>query len=205
MKIISLLLLTLTASYPAKAIPYRPSSTHAFISKKKFSSKDTLIKLRGGDLGPISSDALAKTFGVLAGDAVAGTVAPIEVWDKFGIKVEPKSKGEHYLGHGIGSSASSLAVTSLLASTGTTSTEEAIGYGILTRCAYMTEMLLTNKYKELGVPTTPHITIYLILLVAAFGLVSDNSDYVGLAKVVSIVLAGHGGLLFLNPRIDGKY
>ena len=93
----------------------------------------------------------------------------------------------------------------MLALTGTTSTEEAIGYGILTRCAYMTEMLLTNKYKELGVPTTPHITIYLILLAAAFGLVSDNSDYVGLAKVVSIVLAGHGGLLFLNPRIDGKW
>jgi len=97
-----------------KAIPYHPSSTHAFTFKK--STKDTLLKLRGGDLGPISSDALAKTFGVLAiGDAVAGTVAPIEVWDKFGIKVEPKSKGEHYLGHGIGSSASSLAVTSLLA------------------------------------------------------------------------------------------
>eukprot|EP01083_Nonionella_stella_P065164 170502_1 len=201
MKIISLLLLAAAACPLVKAIPYHPSSTHAFTFKK--STKDTLLKLRGGDLGPISSDALAKTFGVLAiGDAVAGTVAPIEVWDKFGIKVEPGSKGEHYLGHGIGSSASSLAVTSLLALTEITSIEEAIGYGILTRCAYMTEMLLTNKYKELGVPTTPHITIYLILLAAAFGLVSGNSDYVGLAKVVSIVLAGHGGLLFLNPRID---
>lgn len=94
MKIISFLL-TLAASYPV-TIQYRPSSTHAFISKK--SPKDTLLKLRGGDLGPISSDALAKTFGVLAiGDAVAGTVAPIELWDKFGIKVEPKSKGEQHL------------------------------------------------------------------------------------------------------------
>ena len=93
--------------------------------EKRNSPQKIHLSLRGGDLGPISSDALAKTFGVLAiGDAVAGTVAPIEVWDKFGIiKVEPKSKGEHYLGHGIGSSASSLAVTSLLALT-VTSTEE---------------------------------------------------------------------------------
>ena len=65
--------------------------------EKRNSPQKIHLSLRGGDLGPISSDALAKTFGVLAiGDAVAGTVAPIEVWNKFGIKVEPKSKGEHY-------------------------------------------------------------------------------------------------------------
>ena len=33
---------------------------------------------------------------------------------------------------------------------------------------------------------------------------TGDSGYDALAKVVSIVLAGHGALLFLNPRIDGK-
>ena len=68
----------------------------------------------------------------------------------------------------------------------------------------MTEMLLTGKYKELGVPTVPHVMVYLLLLVTAFGLISGNPDGVTLAKVVSVLLAGHGSLLFLNPRIDGE-
>jgi hypothetical protein len=150
---------------------------------------------------------LAKTFGVLAiGDGLAGTLAPVEVWDKFGIKIERGSKGEHYLGHGLASSATSLAVTSLLALTGKTSVAEAIGYGFLARCAYMTDSLLTGKYKELDVPTAPHVVIYLILLGTAFGLISGNADYnVDLAKVVSVLLAGHGGLLLVNPRTDGKF
>ena len=59
------------------------------------------------------------------------------------------------MGHGVASSASSLAVTSLLALSGKISSEEAIGYGLLTRGAFLSEMLLSNKYKELGVPTAP--------------------------------------------------
>ena len=161
--------------------------------------------MRGGDLGPLSGDTLAKTFGVLAtGDAIGGTVGTAELYKKFHITVLPGTNGEHYLGHGIASSAASLAVTSLLALTGTTSTEEAIGFGILARSAYMTEMLLTGKYKELGVPTVPHVMVYLLLLITAFGLISGNPDGVTLAKVVSVLLAGHGSLLFLNPRIDGE-
>lgn len=156
-------------------------------------------------MGPVSSKTLAKIFSVLAaGDALAGTIKPVEVWGKLGVEVGPGSKGEHYLGHGLGSSAASLAVTSYLSLSGRTSIDEAIGFGILTRCAYMTEMLLTGKYKELGVPTVPHVTIFLILLVTANGLLSGK-DYGELAKVVSILLAGHGGLLFLNPRIDGEF
>lgn len=163
------------------------------------------LRLRGGNLGPISGEALAKTFGILAlGDAIAGTVKTAEVYEKFHIAVVPGSNGEHYLGHGVASSAASLAVTSLLALTGTTSIEEAIGFGMLTRSAFMTEILLTGKYKQLGVPTAPHIVVYLFLLVTAFGLLNSNSDCVTLAKVVFVILAGHGGLLFLNPRINGK-
>lgn len=66
----------------------------------------------------------------------------------------------------------------------------------------MTEMLLGGKYTELDVPTTPHLIVYVILLVTAFGLLSGDAGYDALAKVVSVVLAGHGALLFLNPRID---
>lgn len=69
----------------------------------------------------------------------------------------------------------------------------------------MTEMLLGGKYTELDVPTTPHLIVYVILLVTAFGLLSGDAGYDALAKVVSVVLAGHGALLFLNPRIDGEY
>ena len=205
MKTISLLLVALAYPIAINARPFGIAAASSSTKKSAFVAKESVLNLRGGDLGPIiSGKALAKTFGVLAiGDAVTGTVVPISTWKKFGIEVEPGSKGEHYLGHGVGSSASSLAVTSLLALTGT-SVNEAIGYGILTRCAFMTEMLLTNKYEELGVPTVPHVIIYLILLGTAFGLLSGNADCVALTKVVSIVLAGHGGLLFLNPRIDGE-
>ena len=184
-----------------QATSFHPSSHGtAFLSD----ANKLALQIRGGDLGPVSGDTLAKTFGVLAiGDALGGTIKTAELYEKFSITVESGSSGEHYLGHGIASSAASLAVTSLLAITGKTSTEEAIGFGMLARSAYLSEMLLTGKYKKLGVPSVPHIIIFLILLLTAFGLLNGgNSDYVALAKVVSLVLAGHGGLLFLNPRID---
>jgi len=192
-----LALLYLPAAICASLNP-RARST-AFLSDAQKSA----LLVRGGDLGPVSGEALAKTFGVLAiGDAIGGTVRTAELYDKFHITVLPGSNGEHYMGHGIASSAASLAVTSLLALTGTTSVEEAVGFGMLARSAYMTEMLLTGKYKELGVPTVPHVIVYLLLLATAFGLLSGNADGVTLAKVVSVILAGHGGLLCLNPRID---
>lgn len=201
-------LLLIALAYPlavtnASILQRRPFG----VSTKKETSTSSFLDVpvpRGGDIGPITGKALAKTIGVGAiGDAITGTAIPVSAWSKFKVDVEPGSKGEHYLGHGMGASAATLAVTSLLALTGTTSVNEAIGYGILTRCAYMTEMLLTHQYKKLDVPTAPHIVIYLILLVTAFGLLSGtNSDYVELAKVVSIVLAGHGALLFINPRIE---
>ena len=195
MKIIALL--SFPAAICASISPRTRSAT--FLS-------DSALLVRGGDLGPISGEALAKTFGVLAiGDAIGGSVSSTaEVYEKFHITVVPGSNGEHYLGHGIASSASQLAVTSLLALTGTTSVEEAVGFGMLARSAYMTEMLLTGKYKDLGVPTVPHLLVYMLLLGTAFGLLSGSSDGVTLAKIVSVILAGHGSLLFLNPRIDGE-
>lgn len=105
---------------------------------------------------------------------------------------------------GLAASAAPLAVTSLLALSGKTSIDEAIGYGFLARCAYITESLMTGKYKELNVPTVPHVVIYLILLGTAFGLLSGNANSEAMAKIVSILLAGHGALLFVNPRIVGE-
>ncbi|KAL3804026.1 hypothetical protein HJC23_006417 [Cyclotella cryptica] len=206
MKTLTLLLLLSTQSSAIEASTHASRTPTQFAkSSNKSTSVHSILKVRGGDVGPVSSKTLAKTFSVLAaGDALAGTIKPVEVWGKFGIQVEPGSKAEHYLGHGLGSSAATLAVTSYLAVTGRTSIDEAIGFGVLTRCAYMTEMLLTGKYKELGVPTVPHVTIFLILLVTANGLLSGK-DYGELAKVVSILLAGHGALMFLNPRVDGEF
>ncbi len=196
MKIIALLFLP--AAICASIIPRARSP--AFLT-----DTNKALLVRGGDLGPISGEALAKTFGVLAiGDAIGGTVSTAEIYEKFHIIVLPGSNGEHYLGHGIASSASQLGVTALLALTGTTSVEEAVGFGMLARSAYMTEMLLSGKYKELGAPTVPHVLMYTLLLGAAFGLLSGSADGVTLAKIVSVILAGHGSLLFLNPRIDGE-
>lgn len=188
------------------ASPWAASANH--LAPVQFGSRKDValtrsLSVRGGDLGPISAATLAKTFGVLAvGDALTGAVAPVEVWDKFGITIEPGSKGEHYLGHGLASSASSLAVTSLLALFGKASTEEAIAFGFLARAAFMTEMLLTGKYKELGVPSVPHLTVYLLLLATSFALLSGNSDSMAAAKLLSVLFAGHGALLFVNPRAD---
>ena len=203
---IATLLLSLTSPL---AVVTSAKSTHlptpSFLKKKSHTKYSVLNLPRGGDLGPITSNTIGKTFSILAiGDALTSTLAPIETWKECGIELEPGSKGEHYLGHGLGSSAATLAVTGLVAFS-SENVNEAIAYGILTRCAYMTEMLLTGKYTELDVPTTPHVVIYLVLLGTAFGLLSGDSGYDALAKVVSVVLAGHGALLFLNPRIDGTY
>lgn len=190
--------------------PVSPCTRTPFVSRKDTAvssntSRSAVLDLRGGDLGPISGDALAKTFGVLAvGDALSGAIKPAEVWGKLGVSVEPGSKSEHYLGHGLASSAASLAVTSLLTLFGKTSTEEAIAFGFLTRAVFMSEMLLTGKYQQLGVPQVPHMLIYLILLGTSFSLLSGQGDYMAAAKLISVVLCGHGALLFLNPRIDGK-
>ena len=202
MKLFTFSVVVLTSSFCwAIEPPARPRARAPFIS----SSASAVLNLRGGDLGPVSADALAKTFGVLAiGDALSGAIKPSEVWEKFGVALEKGSKGEHYLGHGLASSAASLAVTSLLALFGKTSTEEAIAFGFLTRAIFMSEMLLTGKYKDLGVPQAPHVLIYLILLGTAFSLLSGQGDYMAAAKLISVVLCGHGALLFLNPRIDGK-
>ena len=201
--------LSLFASSPlatiASSATFRPAP-FALTKTKPSNAHYAILNLRGGDLGPISRSTIGKTFAILAaGDAISGTLAPIEVWKSCGVELEPGSKGEHYLGHGLGSSAASLAVTGYLTLAGKTSVNEAIAYGVLTRCAYMTEMLLSGKYTELDVPTTPHVVIYVVLLVTAFGLLSGDSGYDALAKVVSVVLAGHGALLLLNPRIDGEY
>eukprot|EP00567_Pseudictyota_dubia_P014488 CAMPEP_0197446520 /NCGR_PEP_ID=MMETSP1175-20131217/11453_1 /TAXON_ID=1003142 /ORGANISM="Triceratium dubium, Strain CCMP147" /LENGTH=283 /DNA_ID=CAMNT_0042977653 /DNA_START=85 /DNA_END=936 /DNA_ORIENTATION=+ len=161
------------------------------------------LSVRGGDLGPISAGELAKTFGVLAiGDAVSGAVAPVEVWEKIGVNIEKGSKGEHYLGHGMAASALSLSVMSLLALFEKCSTQEAIAYGFLTRGAFMTEMLLNGKYKELGVPSAPHLAIYLAILATSFALLSGKFEPMNAAKIISVLLSGHGALLFLNPRTN---
>ena len=204
MKLAIFLFVFLANPFSITATPRGCTTYTPFISRK---SKDTTLKLRGGGgLGPVSGKSLAKTFGVLAiGDALTGTVSPVDVWDKFGVTVEPGSKSEHYLGHGLASSAASLSVTSLFALCGKVSTEEAIAYGFLTRGAFMTEMLLNGKYKELGVPSVPHLAIYLILLGTSFSLLSGTFEPMAATKIISILLTGHGALLFLNPRIDGKY
>lgn len=204
MKLFTFSVVVLTSSFCwAIEAPTRPRARAPFVSTS--SSTSAILNLRGGDLGPVSADALAKTFGVLAiGDALSGAIKPSEVWEKFGVTLEKGSKGEHYLGHGLASSAASFAVMSLLALFGKTSTEEAIAFGYLTRAIFMSEMLLTGKYKDLGVPQAPHVLIYLILLGTAFSLMSGQGDYMAAAKLISVVLCGHGALLFLNPRIDGK-
>ncbi|KAL9179123.1 hypothetical protein ACHAXT_000165 [Thalassiosira profunda] len=189
MKTFAALLLAALAALAAPAAAFlKPSG-----KGKSHSAAAAALNLRGGDLGPISGDALAKTFGVLAvGDALAGTVHPADVWDKFGVTVEKGSKGEFYLGHGLATSAAALAVTSLLALSGTTT------------------------YEEMGVPVTPHVVIFLVLLGTAVGMISGGSDYGALAKVVSLLLAGHGGLFLVRQtdedddtkkmaKVDGGY
>ena len=103
---------TLLIFAPCCSISRAPTSMPFLSQKSKQARGTTFLNVpRSGDLGPVTGSTLAKTtFGVLAiGDGSAGTLAPVEVWDKFGIKIERGSKGEHYLGHGLASSATSRA------------------------------------------------------------------------------------------------
>ena len=89
MKTISLLLVALAYPIAIDARPFGIASSSSSTKKSSFTAKESVLNLRGGDLGPIiSGKALAKTFGVLAiGDAITGTVVPISMWKKFGIEV----------------------------------------------------------------------------------------------------------------------
>lgn len=158
------------------------------------------LSVRGGDLGQVKSKTLAKVLsGLFTCDAVGGTLAPISCMKWFGVNIAKGSLSEHYL-HGIGASAATMAVSTYLAISGTSSIEKAIGYGFVARLVSMTVMIITNKYHELGMNNAMFGTMWAMLAVTTYGLFSGNWEPMALTQLVSLLLGFHGAFLFLKPE-----
>lgn len=157
---------------------------------------------RGGDLGPISSDALTKLFCLLvSSDAIAGAIIPRTSMRWFNMDIPKGSLSHKYL-HGIGASAATLAVSIFLVTQRPEcSLEHALGYGFTARLLSMTLMLLTDEEKKLGMTIPMFGSMWLILAGTVYALFHGSFEALPWAKVVSLVLMFHGLFLFLKPEV----
>lgn len=161
----------------------------------------TLLRLRGGDLGPIQGKSLAKTFSSLAAcNAVAGALIPRTFMQWFGIYVAKDSLSLKYL-HGIGASASTVAISLSLALAGSCSVERAIAFGLVARLVSMTVMIVSNEEKKVGMKFSMFGPMWLALVATIYCLLQEVENAVPMAEVLSLVLGGHGLFLYSYPGV----
>lgn len=163
------------------------------------STKHTALALRGGDLGPVSGQALAQTLGGLASlDAVSGAFFPRSSMKYFGVDIEKGSQSEICL-HGIGASAATVAVSTYLANSGL-AVHEAIGYGLVARLLSVALMMLTKDHQHVGMTLGIVGVMWVVLATTTVLLFQDHEYAFDLTKLVSLILAVHGGILYLAPE-----
>ncbi|CAB9514429.1 expressed unknown protein [Seminavis robusta] len=190
---ICILLALLRIVSSARGLP-KPSRKISSVHAKR-----TIVNLRGGDLGPVKGKTLATAFSVLAGgDAICGTLMPQTSMSWFGIYIPKDSLSHKYL-HGIGASAATIAAANLLALSGKTSVERAIGYGVAARILSMTLMMLANDERVVGMTLKAFGVAWAVLVLIVYSLFSGSGDALALTKVASIVLGIHGLYLYLKP------
>jgi hypothetical protein len=181
-------LLLLSFLLPAQARPFEPHSATA------------ALQLRGGDLGPISSDCLAKTFAGLASlDAVMGGFMPIQAMKYFGVDVMPGSQSEACL-HGMGASAATVAVTAFLATSSGFDINEAIAYGLIARLVTVAAMIMTKDPQHTGGVKSAVALTFLTLGINIVMLFNNDSNALTVTKVLSLITAMHGLVLFMKPE-----
>jgi hypothetical protein len=158
------------------------------------------LKVRGGDLGPVSGKALAKVLcGLGAADAMVGALAPRTSMKWMSVDIEDSNHLAYYYLHGIGASAATMAISLYLAVSGVTSKEEAIGFGFLARLLSMTVLVVTHQSKELGMNSTLFVLVWVAMAVTTFALFTGNWEMLTLVKFVSLLLGVHGFFLYGNP------
>uniref|UniRef100_A0A7S2MSX5 Uncharacterized protein n=1 Tax=Helicotheca tamesis TaxID=374047 RepID=A0A7S2MSX5_9STRA len=180
--------------------------------RERSNRTNTLFSIRGGDLRQISSLTTAKVFSFLPLlDGIITATIPVSKWAD--ISITRGSLAEHYVTFGISSSAFSLFLTSyftiIAADKSTVSTEHAIAYGFLARCVFLTKFIATEKYTSLGWSSVPFVSLWVLQMVVSYALLSGVENAMILAKMLLILLAGYGALMFLDPsdvllkRLDG--
>jgi hypothetical protein len=157
------------------------------------------LQLRGGDVGPFQGKTLAKVFCAFAStDAFCGALIPRTSMRWFGIYIPKDSLSHKYL-HGIGASAATIAVATLLAVTGKTSVAQAIGYGFAARMLSMTLMILTNDESKVGMTLPMFGVMWVFLAGIVYSLFAGLGEALTLAKLASVALAIHGLYLYSAP------
>jgi len=161
--------------------------------------------MRGGDLGDVSGEDLAKTFSVLAsGDALAGTLFPQASMKWFGVNIAEGSLAEAMM-NSVGASAATVALSTYLAVTGKTSIEEAVGYGLGARLLSLTRLLLTERYVQLGMTKAMVGSMWVLLAVTVYALFQGMDEAKPLAQVASLMIAFHGlGLVTKAEAVVAK-
>lgn len=160
----------------------------------------TALKLRGGDLGRISGDDLAKSFSVLAScDAIGGLLCPRASMKMVGVDIASGSISETCL-TALGASAATISISGFLAVTGKTSVNEAVGYGLGARLAVATYLIATGKHTDLGVPKPMVGTMWALLTYTVWALFQGRDEGVPLAQVVSLMIASIGYCMWSKPE-----
>ena len=194
MKLLRLFLAFLLFDSARAAVPFVQGQ------KRHVKTMRSALSIRGGDLGQIKSKTLAQILsGLAAGDAACCILAPVSSMKWFGVDVERGSLSEHYL-HGIGASAATAAISTYLATSGTTPVEEAIGFGFVARLVSMTIMIITNNYHELGMNNAMFGAMWAILAATTYALFSGKWEPMALTQLVSLLLGFHGAFLYLKPE-----
>jgi len=169
-----------------------------------FLNKRSFLSIRGGDLGPVKSDSLGQIFTILPSlDAVTGTFAPISSVSKMGIEIDKGSMDE-VLVQAVGAHAAGVAVTNYLATTGKTSINEAIGYGLLARIILMIKIALTHSELVKTFNLFPTVLVLGVSSTITYGLISGNLDASLCGKVVASLLALGGVTCFTSPDFIAK-
>eukprot|EP00568_Trieres_chinensis_P004047 CAMPEP_0183292986 /NCGR_PEP_ID=MMETSP0160_2-20130417/1852_1 /TAXON_ID=2839 ORGANISM="Odontella Sinensis, Strain Grunow 1884" /NCGR_SAMPLE_ID=MMETSP0160_2 /ASSEMBLY_ACC=CAM_ASM_000250 /LENGTH=305 /DNA_ID=CAMNT_0025454037 /DNA_START=63 /DNA_END=980 /DNA_ORIENTATION=+ len=181
----------------------RPSG--AALAPPKRRALESISSIRGGDLGPIKAETLAKTYAVGAAmDTTCFSFEPRRALSAMGVTIESDSSSEFLL-RDIGFHAMTATIACGLSLWTNLSTEAILGRALCARLAFYALALFTGSSGKTGPPTGTNLVLSGAGVAAAvFSLLTGKGDPLMAARVVSALYLAHGALLRLCPGYTFK-
>jgi len=160
------------------------------------------IKIRGGDIGTITSKSLAKGFiGLVSLDAITGTIFPSKCLELFGLDA-PKKSLRRFTMEGVGGLAGGVVITSILALTSEKPVEKIIAFGLLSPLFFFLRTSLSNPDLTL---TKPSMVLWGLMTMALIGLNLFDIASTKLAmKWIFGLDAALSAVSYFDPKIGSK-